>query len=113
MTMEFEMPECDDGSDEGKLVAWHVEPGETVQSGDRIADIETDKSVIEVTAPGRMVVTELLHEIGDDIPVGEPLVAYDESDDASTEEEPTSAVSRIDDESESDEPTSAVSRVGD
>ncbi|QSG07938.1 Pyruvate/2-oxoglutarate dehydrogenase complex, dihydrolipoamide acyltransferase (E2) component or related enzyme [Halapricum desulfuricans] len=127
MTMEFEMPECDDGSDEGKLVAWHVEPGDTVQSGDRIADVETDKSVIEVTAPGGMVVTELLHEVGDDIPVGEPLVAYDEVDDAESEsdessadEGPVSAVSRVDDgsedaESEADEggeePTSAVSHV--
>ena len=117
MTMEFEMPECDDGSDEGKLVAWHVEPGDTVQSGDRIADVETDKSVIEVTAPGGMIVTERHHEVGDDIPVGEPLVAYDETDDAADEaddasaDEPVSAVSRVDEDDGDEEPTAAVSQV--
>jgi len=120
MTMEFEMPECDDGSDEGKLVAWHVEPGDTVEAGDRIADVETDKSVVEVTAPGPMVVTELLHSVGDDIPVGESLVAYEAVDEVEsapedagepTDDGQTSAVSRVDD--GDDEPTSAVSRVGD
>jgi len=119
MTMEFEMPECDDGSDEGKLVAWHVESGDTVEAGDRIADVETDKSVVEVTAPGPMVVTELLHSVGDDIPVGESLVAYEEVDEVEsapedagepTDDGQTSAVSRVDD---GGAPTSATSRIED
>jgi dihydrolipoamide dehydrogenase len=118
MTTEFEMPECDDGSEEGKLVAWHVESGDTVEAGDRLADVETDKSVIEVTAPEEMVITERLHSVGDDIPVGEPLVSYEEadasttaSDDAEESEadEPTPAASQEDDH----ESSSAVSRVDD
>jgi len=119
MTMEFQMPECGDGSDAGKLVAWHVEPGDTVEAGDRIADVETDKSVIEVTAPDGMTITEHLHSVGDSIPVGEPLVTYDAVDEASSDdtdesadEGPTSAVSRVDDDSD-DEPTAAVSQVDD
>jgi pyruvate dehydrogenase E2 component (dihydrolipoamide acetyltransferase) len=36
--------------EEGKLIKWHVQEGDDVQSGDVIAEIETDKVIMEVEA---------------------------------------------------------------
>ena len=121
MEHEFELPTFDDGSDEGTLVAWHVEPGETVAAGDRLADVETDKSVIEVSVPSGMSVTERLPATGDTVAVGDVLVRYEPTENESPsdaaeggepDEEPTPAVSRVgDDDGSDDGPTAAVSRV--
>jgi len=126
MVQKFELPAFDDGSDEGKLVDWHVEAGDTVAAGDRLVEIETDKSVIEVAAPNGMAITERLHSVGADVSVGEPVLSYEEvGEDSAASDEPTPAVARVEEGTETDddpagsddeddqEPESAVSHVDD
>jgi pyruvate/2-oxoglutarate dehydrogenase complex dihydrolipoamide acyltransferase (E2) component len=45
---------------EGTLAKWHVKVGDTVKSGDVIAEIETDKATMEVEAVDEGVVEALL-----------------------------------------------------
>jgi pyruvate dehydrogenase E2 component (dihydrolipoamide acetyltransferase) len=54
------MPALSPTMEEGTLAKWHVKPGDTVKSGDVIAEIETDKATMEVEAVDEGVVEELL-----------------------------------------------------
>src|SRR5205085_1648319 len=54
------MPALSPTMEEGTLAKWHVKAGDTVKSGDVIAEIETDKATMEVEAVDEGVVTEIL-----------------------------------------------------
>lgn len=45
-------------SDEGELIAWEVDIGETVEAGDLLATFESDKASAEVTATASGVLLE-------------------------------------------------------
>ncbi len=64
------MPYGDLTISEGKLVAWHKSEGELVEEGDLIAEIETDKAVVEIEASvaGRMGPRE--REVGATVAMG-------------------------------------------
>jgi len=77
---EVIMPKMGDAMEEGTLVSWHKQDGETVAVGDVIAEIETDKSNVEIEAedagvlhtqaqPGAVVaVGKVIAMIGEDAP---------------------------------------------
>ena len=46
--IEFKLPSLGADMDEGMLVAWLIAPGDTVERGQVIAEVETDKGIIEV-----------------------------------------------------------------
>ena len=50
MTIDVLMPALSPTMQEGTLAKWHVKVGDTVKSGDVIAEIETDKATMEVEA---------------------------------------------------------------
>ena len=50
MRTEILMPALSPTMEEGTLAKWHVKEGDTVHSGDVIAEIETDKATMEVEA---------------------------------------------------------------
>jgi pyruvate dehydrogenase E1 component beta subunit len=54
------MPALSPTMEEGTLAKWHVKTGDTVKSGDVIAEIETDKATMEVEAVDEGVITEIL-----------------------------------------------------
>ena len=54
------MPALSPTMEEGTLSKWHIKPGDTVSSGDVIAEIETDKATMEVEAVDEGTVSELL-----------------------------------------------------
>jgi len=71
---DFCMPSLGADMTSGLLVAWLVEPGDKVEHGQVIAEIETAKGIFEVEVYEGGVVTQLLLEPGDEkIPVGTPL----------------------------------------
>jgi pyruvate dehydrogenase E2 component (dihydrolipoamide acetyltransferase) len=57
----------------GTLVAWRKQPGETVRRGDTIAEVETEKGVIDVEVFTSGVIETLLVQPGAKVPVGTPL----------------------------------------
>jgi len=68
--IEFKLPSLGSDMDEGKLVAWHVVPGQAVKKGDVVAVVETTKAAIDVECWHDGVVERLVTEVGERIPVG-------------------------------------------
>jgi pyruvate dehydrogenase E2 component (dihydrolipoamide acetyltransferase) len=60
MPIDILMPALSPTMEEGTLAKWHVKVGDTVKSGDVIAEIETDKATMEVEAVDEGSVQELL-----------------------------------------------------
>src|SRR6185369_12228429 len=60
MPPDILMPALSPTMEEGKLAKWHVKVGDSVKSGDIIAEIETDKATMEVEAVDEGVVSKIL-----------------------------------------------------
>jgi pyruvate dehydrogenase E2 component (dihydrolipoamide acetyltransferase) len=60
MSIDILMPALSPTMEEGTLAKWHVKKGDTVKSGDVIAEIETDKATMEVEAVDEGVIEEIL-----------------------------------------------------
>ena len=68
------MPALSPTMEEGTLAKWHVKKGDTVKSGDVIAEIETDKATMEVEAVDEGVIDELLVAEGtEEVKVNTPI----------------------------------------
>lgn len=70
---EFVMPSLGSDMTAGTLVLWRVKPGQLVRRGDIVAEVDTDKGVIEVEVFTNGRVEELLVSEGTKVPVGTPL----------------------------------------
>jgi pyruvate dehydrogenase E2 component (dihydrolipoamide acetyltransferase) len=70
---EFLMPKLGADMSAGKLIAWKKKPGDAVRRGDVVAEVETDKGVIEVEIFTDGVIDRLLVQIGETVPVGTPM----------------------------------------
>ncbi|MCF6207238.1 MAG: 2-oxo acid dehydrogenase subunit E2 [Sulfurovum sp.] len=70
MVYEIVMPQLSDSMEEGKLISWKVKEGETVKRGDVIAEVESDKAIMEVQSFKNGVVSKLFAKEGDEVPVG-------------------------------------------
>ena len=60
MSINILMPALSPTMEEGTLAKWHVKAGDTVRSGDIIAEIETDKATMEVEAVDEGKIEEIL-----------------------------------------------------
>ena len=87
MVREFTLPDVGEGLTEAEIVSWLVEPGETVAEDQPVAEVETDKAVVEVPAPVDGTVRELLAEPGEVVPVGTVIVTFDVEGEADAEGE--------------------------
>ena len=72
--MTFPLPDAGEGLTEAEIVTWFVAPGDTVTLNQVICEIETAKSLVELPSPFTGVVTELLAEVGQTVPVGDPIL---------------------------------------
>lgn len=70
----FPLPDVGEGLTEAEIVTWMVAPGDTVELNQVVCEIETAKSLVELPSPFSGVVTELLAEVGQTVPVGEPIM---------------------------------------
>ena len=68
--IEFLMPSLGADMEAGKLVEWRKKPGDTVKRGDIIAEVETQKGLIEIEVFDEGIIGELLIKEGAKIPVG-------------------------------------------
>lgn len=71
--IEFKLPSLGADMTEGKLLAWHVQPGDSVKRGQVVAVVDTSKAAIDVEIWQDGVVQELLVPVGDKVPVGTVL----------------------------------------
>lgn len=91
MPIQIDMPKLSDTMTEGTLISWNVSVGDEIEIGDVIAEIETDKASMEMEAFDEGVLTEILVEAGQKVPVGTTLATLaEDGEDAST---PASVIS--------------------
>ena len=67
------MPFGDLTVNEGKILRWTKSVGDAVRAGDLVAEIETDKAVVEIEAPAAGVLARILKSQGAVVPMGEPI----------------------------------------
>ncbi len=70
----FKFPDIGEGLEEGTIVEWHVEKGETVKMGDSLLTMETDKVVTAIPSPKNGVIAAKFGKVGETIKVGAALV---------------------------------------
>ena len=75
---EFVMPALGADMEAGRLIAWMKKPGDRIKRGEIIAEIDTDKGLIEVECFATGVIEKLLINPGDTVPVGTVLASIRE-----------------------------------
>jgi pyruvate dehydrogenase E2 component (dihydrolipoamide acetyltransferase) len=75
---DFVMPILGADMEAGTLVAWRKKPGDRVERGEIVADVETDKGAIEVEIFTSGVIDTILIEPGTKVPVGTVLATVQE-----------------------------------
>src|SRR3990167_3937585 len=93
MPIELKMPALSPTMEEGTLAKWLVKEGDTVKSGDLLAEIETDKATMEFEAIDEGVVSQILVAEGTDgVKVGTVIaVITGEGEDAGAKAAPAPA----------------------
>lgn len=74
----IEMPKLSDTMTVGTLVKWLKKEGDTVQSGDMLAEVETDKATMELESFFDGTLLKLFADAGAQVAIGEPLCAIGE-----------------------------------
>jgi pyruvate dehydrogenase E2 component (dihydrolipoamide acetyltransferase) len=77
MSVNIEMPKLSDTMTEGTLIKWHKKVGDSVEIGDILAEIETDKATMEMEAFDDGTITEILIQEGERAPIGGILAVLD------------------------------------
>jgi 2-oxoglutarate dehydrogenase E2 component (dihydrolipoamide succinyltransferase) len=75
---EIKVPQLPESITDATLVAWHKKPGDAVKRDENLADLETDKVVLEVPAPANGVVRELKVQTGAVVTAGQLLALIEE-----------------------------------
>jgi pyruvate dehydrogenase E2 component (dihydrolipoamide acetyltransferase) len=74
------MPKLSDSMTIGKVVAWRVKKGDKVRAGDVLAEVESDKAVMELECFRDGTVAEVLHGADAEVPVGEVIARIELAD---------------------------------
>lgn len=83
MAINIEMPKLSDTMTEGTLIKWHKQPGDMVEIGDVIAEVETDKATMEMEAFDEGVLLEIRVQPGGKAPIGGVLAVLGSPGEAS------------------------------
>jgi len=75
------MPKLSEQMEAGKIIKWLKKEGDRVQSGDILAEVETDKADVEMEAFGGGVLRKILVSAGDKAPVGSLIAVIAEEND--------------------------------
>ena len=67
MKVEVRVPTLSESVTSGTLLAWRKQKGETVSRDETLADLETDKVILEIPAPVSGVLLEMRVEAGADV----------------------------------------------
>jgi 2-oxoglutarate dehydrogenase E2 component (dihydrolipoamide succinyltransferase) len=78
VTTEIKVPQLPESVADATLVAWHKQAGEAVKRDENLADLETDKVVLEVPAPFNGVLKEIRIQSGASVTSGQVLAVIEE-----------------------------------
>ncbi len=78
MAEKIEMPKLSDTMEEGVIAKWNVKEGDKVESGDVIAEVETDKATMEVEVFDSGTILKILVNEGEAVPLGATMAIIGE-----------------------------------
>jgi len=78
MAVEFTMPKLGHLMEEGTVVSWRKKVGDSVEEGEIILEVETEKAVLEVESNMSGVLLKILVEEEETVEVGTPLAVLGE-----------------------------------
>ncbi|KWX89103.1 dihydrolipoamide succinyltransferase, partial [Paenibacillus riograndensis] len=70
---EIKVPDLGESISEGTIYKWLVKEGDTVGQGDVLAELETDKVNLEISAEEDGVISSILRQAGENVAVGETI----------------------------------------
>ena len=70
---EIKVPDLGESISEGTIYKWLVKEGDTVGQGDVLAELETDKVNLEISAEEDGVISSILRQAGENVAVGEAI----------------------------------------
>ena len=73
MSLEITMPQLSDTMTEGKVIKWLKKEGDKVSTGDKVAEVETDKAVMEMESFAAGTLAAVLAKEGEKVAVGAVL----------------------------------------
>ncbi|HJS99307.1 MAG TPA: dihydrolipoamide acetyltransferase family protein [Terriglobales bacterium] len=73
MPISVVMPALEMAQETGKLISWLKKEGQEVAKGEPLLEVETDKAVMEVEAPGNGILAGIKVQEGDVVPVGQTI----------------------------------------
>jgi 2-oxoglutarate dehydrogenase E2 component (dihydrolipoamide succinyltransferase) len=82
MSIEVKVPQLPESVADATLIAWHKSPGDKVSRDENLADLETDKVVLEVPAPAHGVLKEIRIADGTTVNAGDILAVLEEGEEA-------------------------------
>lgn len=73
MAISVVMPALEMAQETGKLISWLKKEGDSITKGEPLLEIETDKAVMEIEAPGDGILAGVKAQAGAEIPVGQTI----------------------------------------
>jgi pyruvate dehydrogenase E2 component (dihydrolipoamide acetyltransferase) len=86
---EIQMPRLSDTMEEGVIATWHKQVGDKIARGDVVAEIETDKAIMELEAYDDGVLEKVLVGEGQTVPIGTPIGLLGDGSGSATAATPT------------------------
>ena len=80
MKAEIRMPKFGETMEEGTVVEWKKQVGDTVEGGEVIVEVETDKSRLEVESNISGILLKILVEVNQTVPVNTPIAIIGENE---------------------------------
>ncbi|KJZ13768.1 dihydrolipoamide acetyltransferase [Marinomonas sp. S3726] len=84
MKIDFILPDIGEGIVECELVDWHISEGMAVTEDQSVADVMTDKALVEITSMYTGTISKLYYAKGEIAKVHQPLFEIEVADDEST-----------------------------
>jgi pyruvate dehydrogenase E2 component (dihydrolipoamide acetyltransferase) len=82
MATDYKFPDLGEGVTEGEIKKWLVKEGDTVAKDQALAEVETDKAVVEMPSPVAGTILKMNHREGELVKVGEVLVVIGDKGEA-------------------------------
>lgn len=82
MAIEIKMPQLSDTMDQGTILTWLIQEGETVERGDALAEVATDKADLEIESFHDGKLLKVLAPVGAKVKVGEVIALIGEAGEA-------------------------------
>lgn len=89
------MPRLSDTMEEGAIASWHKHPGDRVEIGDVLVEIETDKATMDYEAYEAGTLSQILVTEGDTVSIGTPIALLDNGSSSTPHDSATSTPSLV------------------